>query len=183
MVKENRTCKEICKRFIVKKSTSGSRYGAGQGRCQTCDVWIDYRGAHMKDGSTAAIDSAGWFCNCCNYRIRQKPRNKVYKEKLRAISQNDLNLKKPSKIIIKIKNKNLKKYKQSTVRKSLKKTMKDNQTKKIKNSEINTEIEKSETELIEKFGENDYFKEVFPFIKKHIDMLSKNKILEVLDEL
>ena len=81
--KENRTCKEICKKFKVKKPTSGSRYGTGQGRCQTCDVWIDYRGAHMKDGSPAAIDSVGWFCDCCNFRIRQKPRNKVYKEKLR----------------------------------------------------------------------------------------------------
>ena len=80
--KENRTCKEICKKFIVKKPTSGSRYDTGQGRCQTCDVWIDYRGAHMKDGSPAAIDSVGWFCDCCNFRIRQKPRNKVYKEKL-----------------------------------------------------------------------------------------------------
>ena len=25
--KENRTCKEICKKFIVKKPASGSRYG------------------------------------------------------------------------------------------------------------------------------------------------------------
>ena len=80
---ENRTCKEICKKHIVKKPTSGSRYGSGQGRCQICDVWIDYRGAHTKDGSPATKDSMGWFCNCCNYRVRQKPRNKIYKEKLR----------------------------------------------------------------------------------------------------
>jgi|APSaa5957512535_1039671.scaffolds.fasta_scaffold00472_27 hypothetical protein len=80
----NRTCKGICKKFKVKKPTSGSRYGVGQGRCQTCDVWIDYRGAHLKEGSPAVEDTLGWFCNCCNYRIRQKPRNKVYKEKLAA---------------------------------------------------------------------------------------------------
>ncbi|MGY5147884.1 MAG: hypothetical protein ACW9W4_07795 [Candidatus Nitrosopumilus sp. bin_7KS] len=79
---QKRICKNICKKFIVKKPTSGSRYGVGQGRCQTCEVWIDYRGAHIKDGSKASKDTLSWFCNCCNYRIRQKPRNKVYKEKL-----------------------------------------------------------------------------------------------------
>jgi len=79
-----RTCKGICKKFRVKKPATGSRYGAGQGRCQICDVWIDYRGCHMKDGSPALEYSLGWYCDCCNYRIRQKPRNKEYKEKLRA---------------------------------------------------------------------------------------------------
>ncbi len=84
---EKRVCNSICKKFKVKKPANGSRYGSGQGRCQTCDVWIDYRGAHMKDRSPATIDSRGWFCNCCNYRIRQKPRNKVYKEKLHEQSK------------------------------------------------------------------------------------------------
>ncbi|MGY5144410.1 MAG: hypothetical protein ACW9XH_08010 [Candidatus Nitrosopumilus sp. bin_32a] len=99
MEKENRTCKEICKKFIVKKPPGGSRYGAGQGRCQTCDVWIDHRGAHMKDGSPAAIDSVGWFCDCCNYRIRQKPRNKIYKEKLRDKSDNLENIEEENVLI------------------------------------------------------------------------------------
>ncbi len=99
-LKENRTCKEICKKFIVKKPTSGSRYGAGQGRCQTCDVWIDYRGAHTKDGSPAVIDSLGWFCDCCNYRIRQKPRNKVYKERLKDTVEKSKSLTKEENIIV-----------------------------------------------------------------------------------
>ena len=80
-----RICKSICKRYIAKKPASGGRYGTGQGRCQTCDVWIDYHGAHMKDGSPAKVNTVGWFCNCCNFRIRQNPRNKIYKENLRTI--------------------------------------------------------------------------------------------------
>jgi hypothetical protein len=80
---KNRTCKEICKQFKAKRPPNGKRYDSGQGRCQTCDIWIDYHGAHLKDNLPATEDSIGWYCNCCNYRIRRKPRNKVYKEKLR----------------------------------------------------------------------------------------------------
>ncbi len=81
--KINRTCKGICKTFHVKKPVSGSRYGSGQGHCQICNTWIDHNGCHMNDGTAAPEESVGWFCNCCNYRVRQKPRNKKYKEKLR----------------------------------------------------------------------------------------------------
>ena len=79
-----RTCKGICKKFKVKKPTEKGRYVSGQGRCQVCDVWIDYNGCHIKDGSPANADDYGWFCNCCNYRIRKHPRNLKYKEKMKA---------------------------------------------------------------------------------------------------
>lgn len=82
-VTPKRTCKSECKRYRVKKPASGGRYEAGQGMCLTCDIWIDYHGAHMNDGSAAKVDSVGWFCNCCNFRIRQSPRSKRYKEKFR----------------------------------------------------------------------------------------------------
>ena len=78
-----RTCKGICKQFRVIKPTGKGRYESGQSRCQICDIWLDYRGAHLKDGSDVMIGSTGWYCKCCNYKMRQKPRNKVYKEKLR----------------------------------------------------------------------------------------------------
>ncbi len=58
------------------------RYESGQAHCQICNTWIDHHGCHMKNGNPAQKDSLGWFCNCCNYRVRQKPRNKLYKEKL-----------------------------------------------------------------------------------------------------
>ena len=79
---QKRTCLEICKQFKVKKPAGVGRYESGQSRCQTCDVWSDYRGARLKDGSSATEGSKGWYCVCCNFRMRQKPRNKVYKEKL-----------------------------------------------------------------------------------------------------
>ena len=82
-VKPKRTCKGICKKFKVKKPTGVSRYGSGQAKCQICDVWIDHKGCHLTDGSAADIGDFGWFCNCCNYRVRRNPRNKKYKEKLR----------------------------------------------------------------------------------------------------
>ena len=78
----NRTCKGNCKKFRVKKPTGQSRYGSGHVRCQICDVWMDYRGCRLKDGSPATTDSVGWFCTCCNYRIRQNPRTTIYKKKL-----------------------------------------------------------------------------------------------------
>ena len=82
-MEEKRTCTGICKNYQVKKPPGKQgRYESGQGRCQTCDIWISYRGAHKKDGEPAEDGSMGWFCNCCNMRVRQKPRNKVYKEKL-----------------------------------------------------------------------------------------------------
>lgn len=73
----------MCEKFRVSKPREGGRYQAGQGRCQTCDIWLDHRGAHTKDGKPASRDSKGWFCNCCNYRIRLKPRNMEYKAKMR----------------------------------------------------------------------------------------------------
>jgi hypothetical protein len=85
----NRICKGICKKFTVKKPTVGNRYGSGQGHCQTCDLWIDHKGCHMIDGSDAKENSIGWVCNCCNMRVRQKPRNSKYKEKPKYITELD----------------------------------------------------------------------------------------------
>lgn len=89
LLKRKRICNDKCKRFQVKKPTGIGRYEAGHGRCQTCDVWIDYRGAHTKDGMSATADSVGWYCNCCNYRIRRNPRNIKYKAKLHASNNKD----------------------------------------------------------------------------------------------
>ena len=84
MEQPNRTCTGECKKYRVKKPATGSRYGAGHARCQICDVWIDYRGGHLKDHSPATADSSGWFCICCNYKVRRSPRNIEYKAKIRS---------------------------------------------------------------------------------------------------
>ena len=80
---KKRICMGICIQYKVKKPTGIGRYESGQARCQTCDIWIDHNGCILKNRQSATIDSVGWRCKCCNYRVRQKPRNLVYKEKLR----------------------------------------------------------------------------------------------------
>ena len=80
---QKRVCNGICKGFKVKKPAQGGRYEAGQARCQICDIWIDHNGCVLKDRSYATANSVGWYCKCCNYKVRTKPRNSVYKEILR----------------------------------------------------------------------------------------------------
>ncbi len=63
-------CKGACPKYKAKKPTSGGRYEAGQRRCQTCEIWLMWEGI---------------WCPCCGYRLRTKPRNKKYKERLREI--------------------------------------------------------------------------------------------------
>lgn len=73
-------CKGICKENKVKKVRGTGRYESGQVHCQTCDVWLDYRGCHKKNGEPAEEDSRGIRCNCCNFQVRAKPRGKKSKE-------------------------------------------------------------------------------------------------------
>lgn len=86
-----RVCKGICKKYKVKKPTGRGRYSSGQARCQICEIWIDHHGCHIKDGSVAKDDNEGWYCNCCNYRVRKKPRNIEYKAKIKTVSKDILN--------------------------------------------------------------------------------------------
>lgn len=63
-------CINICKQYQAKgRAPNLGRYAHGQKRCQCCDVYLIYEGI---------------FCPCCRGRLRTKPRNKVYKAKLRA---------------------------------------------------------------------------------------------------
>ena len=80
-LEEKRTCKGECRRYSAKRPRTGSRYQAGQVRCQICDIWIDSRGAHTKDGEPAMQADTAWYCNCCQYRLRRVPRNSIYKPK------------------------------------------------------------------------------------------------------
>lgn len=73
-MEEGRTCKGICAKHRVKSPSGMGRYEAGQCHCITCDAWMDHRGCHLGDSSPATAGSLGWYCNCCNYRVRMKPR-------------------------------------------------------------------------------------------------------------
>ena len=66
----NRICKGKCVHYKAKKPVSGSRYASGQVRCQTCEIYLTSEG--VKENR---------FCKCCNFRVRTKPRNSMYKEK------------------------------------------------------------------------------------------------------
>jgi hypothetical protein len=63
------TCKGICIRHKAQKPVGTGRYASGQRRCQICEIFIKWDGL---------------WCPCCGYRLRTKPRNLKYKDKLRA---------------------------------------------------------------------------------------------------
>ena len=60
-------CKGICSRHKAMRPSTGKRYLTGQKRCQVCQVFINW---------------PGFFCPCCGYRLRIKPRNKKYRYNL-----------------------------------------------------------------------------------------------------
>jgi len=62
------TCKGICVQYKSNKPIKGGRYKDGQKRCQVCEIYIKVENL---------------WCPCCGYRLRTKPRNRIYKIKLR----------------------------------------------------------------------------------------------------
>ncbi len=61
-------CRGTCNRYRAKKTKGGGRYSNGQKRCQICEIFINWE---------------GFWCPCCGYRLRTKPRNLKDKAKLR----------------------------------------------------------------------------------------------------
>jgi len=61
-------CKGLCEQYRGYKSNILGRYARGQKRCQMCDIFLNYEGI---------------YCPCCGYKLRSKPRNSLFKEKLR----------------------------------------------------------------------------------------------------
>jgi predicted amidophosphoribosyltransferase len=63
------TCKGICIRHKAQRPVGVGRYSSGQKRCQVCEIFLKWDGL---------------LCPCCGYRLRTRPRNLKYKDKLRA---------------------------------------------------------------------------------------------------
>ena len=63
------TCKGICIRHKAQKPSKSGRYAVGQKRCQICEIFIRWD---------------GFWCPCCGYRLRARPRNLKYKAKSKA---------------------------------------------------------------------------------------------------
>ena len=57
-------CKGVCSSHKAMRPNTGKRYLTGQKRCQVCQVFINW---------------PGFFCPCCGYRLRTKPRNKKFR--------------------------------------------------------------------------------------------------------
>ena len=65
------SCKGICTRHRAQR-TSGffGRYATGQKRCQICAIFMRWDGL---------------WCPCCGCRVRTKPRNSKFKQKLKTV--------------------------------------------------------------------------------------------------
>jgi hypothetical protein len=63
-------CRGICIRHKAQKPLCSGRYVIGQKRCQLCDIFIEWNNL---------------WCPCCGYRLRTRPHNSKFKERLRAL--------------------------------------------------------------------------------------------------
>jgi hypothetical protein len=59
---------QICKKYRAIKPKQGSRYASGQARCQICEIFMKWSGLR---------------CPCCKTQLRRKPRNVIYKDKMK----------------------------------------------------------------------------------------------------
>ena len=69
-------CRGICVRHKAMKpcGPASGRYSTGQKRCQVCEIFIKWD---------------GFWCPCCSYRLRTRPRNSKFKAELRASKEID----------------------------------------------------------------------------------------------
>jgi len=58
-------CKNICVDYKAKKPVGGMRYLAGQKRCKSCDVFLNWEGIR---------------CPCCSTKLRAGPRRRSLKD-------------------------------------------------------------------------------------------------------
>jgi hypothetical protein len=67
-------CKGICVRHKALKPLGAGRYSIGQKRCQICETFLKWD---------------GFWCPCCGYRLRTRPRNTKFKNELRKKKEID----------------------------------------------------------------------------------------------
>jgi len=66
-------CKGICKNYkATKPHNIATRYGSGQKRCTTCDIFVKYDGVYYP---------------CCNVMLRTKPKGAKTRQKLMIAQQ------------------------------------------------------------------------------------------------
>ena len=97
-------CRGECVNVLGKLTFVSKHFSDGFSRCRTCEYWLDWRFCHLKAGEKANSESKGMFCNCCNYRVRQRPHSKEAKENLQRVREQPLASKKDNKTFSEIKN-------------------------------------------------------------------------------
>ncbi len=85
-----RVCKGICKQYTAPRPPDGNRYANGQVRCQICEIYMTKDGCKDRQGNQATEKTKDLFCKCCNYRVRSKPRNRIYKAKYQKQMEKNL---------------------------------------------------------------------------------------------
>ena len=97
-------CRGECVNVLGKLTFVSKHFFDGFSRCRTCEYWLDWRFCHLTSGEKANSESKGMFCNCCNCRVRQKPRSREAKETLQRHHEQPLASKKDNKTFSEIKN-------------------------------------------------------------------------------
>lgn len=64
-------CNGSCEKYRAPRLPGKGRYADGQKRCNSCEIYIQWD---------------GFWCPCCNKRLRLSPRNSKNKEKFLAIN-------------------------------------------------------------------------------------------------
>lgn len=78
-------CTDVCEKYRAIKPTAGKgRYKSGQVRCMICTIYISRNGCLDKNGNECTINTTGLYCKCCGMRVRTRPHNRKYKERLMA---------------------------------------------------------------------------------------------------
>ena len=82
-------CSGACQKYSVSNQLGKGRHMSGRAQCLVCDVWVDAKGARLKNGSIATVGSVGWYCRCCRNKLRTIPRTIRYKSRLGVRSRID----------------------------------------------------------------------------------------------
>ncbi|WP_420546158.1 hypothetical protein [Nitrosopumilus sp.] len=65
-------CRGTCQRYKAKKPRTYGRYDAGQKRCSTCGIFINWEGK---------------YCPCCGSPLRTKPKGTNARKRLMILQQ------------------------------------------------------------------------------------------------
>jgi hypothetical protein len=66
------TCNGVCSKYISTRTKDRLNYGYNRKRCSICEIFITWEGIR---------------CPCCSTRLRNKPKNRLAKQRLDSLNQ------------------------------------------------------------------------------------------------